>query len=157
MKNPVTRITNNDSPLMDKTVLVVDDEPDVVTYLTTILKYNGFTPLSADSAHSGLETVKKTKPDLILLDIMMPKESGISMYTQLKEDKRFRDIPVVVISGVAQAKEFNFRDYVSDKSVPSPDEYLEKPIQVEQFLKVVKRLTGNPSSLPKNRTTSDAG
>ncbi len=134
---------------MSKKVLIVDDEPDVVTYLTTILKYNGFTPLSADSAHSGLETVKKTKPDLILLDIMMPKESGISMYTQLKEDNRFKDIPVVIISGVAQAKEFNFRDYVSDKSVPPPNEYLEKPIQVEQLLKIMKQLIGGPSSLPK--------
>jgi len=131
---------------MEKKVLIVDDEPDVLTYLTTILKHNGYTPLSAHTAQLGMEMVERKKPDLILIDIMMPKESGISLYTRLKEDRRFKDIPIVIISGVAQAGEFNFRDFVSDKSIPPPEKYIEKPIRVEEFVRIIDELTGGSSS-----------
>lgn len=140
---------------MERKVLIVDDEPDVVTYLTTILKHNGYTPLSAHTAQSGFETVAREKPDLILLDIMMPRESGISLYTRLKEDRRFKDIPIVIISGVAQAGEFDFRDFVSDKSIPPPEKYIEKPVQVEEFVRIIDELTGGPSSA-KSKAGSNA-
>ena len=71
---------------------------------------------------------------------MMPKESGISMYTKLRRTSELKDIPVLIISGVEQAQEFNFRKFVKDKKISPPDRYFEKPIDVDNFVAEVKRL-----------------
>jgi CheY-like chemotaxis protein len=141
---------------MGKKILIVDDEPDVVTYLTTVLKHGGFTPISATTAQSGLEKVDAEHPDLICLDIMMPRASGITLYTRLKEDHRFRSIPVIVISGVVQAGEFDFREFVPDLSVPPPEEYVEKPICIDHFLETVSRLIPKARSNGRHKRGSHA-
>ena len=141
---------------MGKLVLIVDDEPDVRTYLTTVLKHHGYTVVTADAAPTGLAMVVQAKPDIICLDIMMPKESGISLYRQLREDSRFRSIPVVIISGVAPAQEFNFRDFAPDPSVPAPEEYFEKPVELDRFLAVIERLTTDSPSKIHRRSGSNA-
>jgi len=130
---------------MNKKVLIVDDEPDVATYLATILKTNGYEPIVANDAKTGLKTASDVRPALVCLDIMMPQESGISMYTRLKQEKTTRDIPVIIISGVSQNEEFDFRSYIPDKSIPPPENFMEKPIDVETFLEVVNDLTSSRS------------
>ena len=141
---------------MGKTVLIVDDEPDVRTYLTAVLKHHGYTVVTADAAQSGLEIVQRVNPDVICLDIVMPKESGISLYRQLRGDSRFQSIPVVIVSGVAPAQEFDFRDFAPDPSVPAPEEYFEKPVDVDRFLAVIERLTTDSPSQRHRRSGSNA-
>jgi CheY-like chemotaxis protein len=121
-------------------VLVVDDEPDVATYMSVVLKQNGFTPVLATSADQALDLVKSECPDLICLDIMMPKRSGFSFYTALREDEECSGIPVVVVSGVVQQGEFDFRQFVPDRSIPPPQYYVEKPIEVEPFVALLRKL-----------------
>ena len=125
---------------MSKKVLIVDDEPDITTYLSMVLKANGYLSAVALDAGAGLETARDVRPDLICLDIMMPRESGISMYTQLKEDPALKNIPVMIISGVAPEGKFDFRSYVPDKSIPPPEHFMEKPINIDEYLKVIERL-----------------
>ncbi len=125
---------------MSVTVLIVDDEPDVARYLATALRANGYTAVTADSVEHGLEEVHKTRPDLICLDIMMPRQSGITMYTQLKNDKTLRSIPVIFISGVGHEDPWDFRTFVPDKSVPPPELFLEKPIDAELFIESIEQL-----------------
>jgi response regulator RpfG family c-di-GMP phosphodiesterase len=109
---------------MSATVLIVDDEPDVARYLTMALRANGYTAVTADSVEHGLEEVHKARPDLICLDIMMPRQSGITMYTQLKNDKTLRSIPVIFISGVGHEDPWDFRSFVPDESIPPPELFL---------------------------------
>ncbi|MCD6162994.1 MAG: response regulator [candidate division Zixibacteria bacterium] len=139
---------------MDKKVLIIDDEPDVAKYLTEILKDNGYTTYSADNADIGMEVLESIIPDLICLDIMMPMESGISMYVKIRKDERFKHIPVLIISGVVQENEYDFRSYVSDKSIPPPDYFFEKPISVAKFMKIVDKFT-SPDLSNNNRGKQD--
>ena len=127
-------------------ILIVDDEPDVTRYLAMILRANGYSPTVADSAEDGFKIVSELMPDLVCLDIMMPRESGISMYQKLRESEYTRSIPVLFISGAEQEEQFDFRSYLSDESIPEPDGYLEKPIDVEKYMATVRRLTGGDSS-----------
>jgi two-component system phosphate regulon response regulator PhoB len=126
---------------MSRRILIVDDEPDVRLYLQTVLAQHDFEVLSASTAREGLDIVREKSPDLVCLDIMMPRESGIKLYTQMKGDKKLAGIPVLVVSGVSPSSEFEFREFVSDTSVPPPEGYVEKPIQPEEFIKLVDRLS----------------
>lgn len=124
-----------------KKILIVDDEPDVVAYLTTILESNGYKPYSAANIKSAMQLTKEIYPDLICLDIVMPNETGISFYVKLQQDKKLKNIPVIIISGIVESEAFNFRSYVKDTSIPSPKCYMEKPIDINNFIKNIEKLT----------------
>lgn len=126
---------------MSRTALIVDDEPDVRIYLQTVLMQDGFEVRTCDNVNCAWDAVQQSEPDIVLLDIMMPQESGISLYMQIRQDKRFAELPVVIVSGVVQAGEFDFRSFVPDESVPPPNAYVEKPIDVDQFLETIEGLT----------------
>ena len=131
------------------TVLVVDDEPDIVTYLTTILEDNGYRTRSAGDADSALSAMRARTPDLICIDIMMPRRSGLSLYHQVKTDPHFRDIPVIVISAFSRLEDFTgqkFRRLFPDESVPEPSFFIEKPVNVEHFLNTVELVLGGSSA-----------
>ncbi|RPH89295.1 MAG: response regulator, partial [Desulfobacteraceae bacterium] len=81
-------------------VLIIDDDPQNVRYLTTILEENGFTDIQAASdGVEGLEKVATVKPGLILLDLRMPRKNGIMVFNDLRGDERFKDIPVIILTG----------------------------------------------------------
>jgi len=138
---------------MRKKVLIIDDEHDVMTYLVAVLDSNNYDPYSADSVQSGFLMLEEVKPDLICLDIMMPKESGISMYRRLKNDPTYKDIPVIIISGVKQENEFDFRSYVPDRTIPAPDCFMEKPIDVDRYIRTIGELisSATPSKKRENK------
>lgn len=121
-------------------ILIVDDEPDVITYLTAVLENSGYKAFSADNADEGFEMLRIIEPDAICLDIMMPKELGLNMYSRLKKDEIFKNTPVIIISGVVSEENFEFRKLVPDNSIPPPHEYLEKPINRAQFLQIIDKL-----------------
>ena len=125
---------------MSSKVLIVDDEPDVTTYLATALRANGYTAAVADCATDGLQVLKELLPDVICLDIMMPRESGLSMYVQLKKHETLKSIPVIIISGVGYDDQWDFRSYIYDESIPAPELFLEKPIDAETFVKAVEQV-----------------
>lgn len=141
---------------MAKRVLIVDDEPDVVRYLSSVLECHDYDVATADNSVDAFKTVCRYKPDLICLDIMMPEESGLSLYVKLRRRAGTRNIPVIVISGMAPKSEFDLRDYVDDPDIESPEEYIEKPIDVSVFVDTVSRLTrGSGGATPasdKGRT-----
>ena len=128
-----------------KTVLVVDDEPHIITYLTTLLRDNGYQTAQARSAEEAKERVTDEKPDLISLDIMMPKQSGIAFYRDLKLDEQTKDIPVIFVSAFSLARDFTgpgFRKLIPDEQVPEPEAYLEKPVEVPRLLEVIRSIVG---------------
>jgi DNA-binding response OmpR family regulator len=122
-----------------KKILVVDDEPDMVEWLTTFFQDNGFDAIFAYNGFDGFEKVKSDKPDLITLDITMDKESGIKMYRKIHEDETTKDIPVVMLTGVSA----DFKRFISTrKQVPPPQAYFEKPVDREALLAKVQELLG---------------
>jgi len=118
-------------------VLIVDDEPDVVTYLKTLLEDNGYRTLSATDGERGLELARKCNPQLICLDISMPAPSGVRVYRELRGDPGLAAIPVVMVTGVPR----QFEDFISRRrQVPPPDGYIAKPFDPEELLALVGRL-----------------
>lgn len=124
-----------------KKILIVDDEPDVVTYLGAVLESNGYESYSAGDIKTAMHLVKKIHPDLICLDIVMPNETGISFYIKLQQEKKFKNIPVIIISGIIESEKFNFRSYVKDESIQPPKCYMEKPINIKNFIQNIEKLT----------------
>ena len=130
---------------MAQTVLVVDDELDVRTFISTLLESNGYKAVVAENGEQGMAKLKEVKPALVTLDVMMPKESGIKMYREIKTNPEYAHIPVLVISGLAK-KTFLHSQKVLDKfknqEVPVPEGYIEKPPEPEELLSEIKRILG---------------
>lgn len=125
-----------------KKILIVDDEPVIITYLSTVLEDNGYETCSATDADSGMASAKEYAPDLICLDIMMPRRSGIALYRDLKLEPQTKNIPVIIVSAFNQVRDMRnpnmFRKMVPDESIPQPEAYIEKPIIVLDFLKTIE-------------------
>jgi len=122
-----------------KTVLVVDDEPDARDYLTTVLEDNGYSASTAKDGSEAIASLETVMPDLVSLDITMPEKSGVSVYRKLREDDRFKDIPVIIITGVSD----DFKKFISNRrQVPPPEGYIAKPVDADDFMKMVKDLLG---------------
>jgi len=126
-----------------KMIMVVDDEPDVVAYLTTLLQDHGYETASAKDGNEALAKIKEKKPDLITLDMSMPGKSGVKAYRELKDDPALAKIPVLVITAVTGfgGKSEDFQKFLSTrKHVPPPDGFIPKPLDREELLKKVKEL-----------------
>jgi len=126
---------------MAKRILVVDDELDMRTFITTLLETKGYKPLSAKDGIEGLETARQSKPSLIILDIMMPKESGIDMYRELKNSPKLKDIPVIVLSAISKKTFFHSQEVLDryrGESIPEPAAYIEKPPEPEEILEAIR-------------------
>jgi len=122
-----------------KTVLIIDDEPDVVSFIATLLEDHGYDTVGAKDGAEATEKVKEKRPDLITLDITMPEKSGVRFYRDMKESDDYRDIPILIITGV----DFRFQKFISTRrQVPPPDGYLSKPVGKDEILAEVKKLIG---------------
>ena len=124
-------------------ILIVDDEPDIQTYLSTVLKDNGYEVAVAGNGEEGLTMAQEIKPDLITLDVLMPEKSGIRLYRELRKIDGLKEIPVIIITGVsAVAPAFrDFETFIKSRSIPAPNGYLEKPVKPEQVLRLIEEIT----------------
>jgi Fe-S oxidoreductase/CheY-like chemotaxis protein len=140
-KVPVVPVTKPE-PLAPFTVLVIDDEPDVVTFLTTLFADNGYNTLAATSEEEAYELLKLNKPDAITLDLIMPGKSGLDIYKDLRTDGVNREIPVVVVSGVNPDNpgQYDMRKLIFEHSLPRPEGFIEKPIIKEQLLLILDKV-----------------
>ncbi len=130
---------------MGKKVLVVDDDPDVRLFSVTVFEENGYTPLEATNGEEGMNVVKQESPDLVVLDVLMPRESGIRLYRKLKTDKKLKKIPVIIQSGIAQRSFLRSQKALTEfggAAVPEPEAYLEKPVEAEVLAETIKKFIG---------------
>jgi DNA-binding response OmpR family regulator len=116
---------------MAKQVLVVDDDRNTVKFLSALLSEHGFDPIHAFDGAEGLQKVKQAKPDLIVLDVMMPKKSGFVLFKQLRKDDQYKDIPILMLTGVAGTLEEleSHKEETLEKPYDSLRESLKKKIQ----------------------------
>ncbi len=125
-----------------RTILVIDDDPDVVVFLTTFLADQGFQTLSARDGAEGLNLARRRRPDLITLDITMPGRSGVAVYADLRRDPLTSAIPVFIITGVVE-----FRQLMYHRSMAAPDGYMEKPVDTGLLLMQIRRILGAAPAL----------
>ncbi len=128
----LNRSTNQKKgPIMAKQILVIDDDPVVVKYLTTLFSDNGYETDTASNGVEGLEKLKANKPDLVTLDLEMPEEWGSRLYRKMAKDDALKNIPVIVISGMA-----------GRHAVKSAVAYIAKPFDPDKLLGIVKKTIG---------------
>ena len=125
---------------MEKKVLIVDDEPEQIDFASALLKENGYIPVGASNGIEGMKKAKTEKPDLILLDILMPERGGIGMYQDLKHDEETKNIPVVIVTGLGQGTHFENFMFMLEEHVPAPDGFVEKPMNPDTILKLLRDL-----------------
>jgi len=148
---------------MAKKVLVIDDDVNTVKFLSTALEVNGYEALKAFNGREGFELIESENPDLVLLDVMMPKKTGFTLIKQLRRDDQYKDLPVIMLTGVAEvledldeeSKDTLDRPYDSlreamrksikqlrDEGLLKPDMFIDKPIDPELVVAKVKELIG---------------
>ena len=149
---------------MPKRVLVVDDDENTRRFLSVALEANGYEAVTAEDGDDGFNKVQEHKPDLILLDVMMPKKTGFSLFKQLRQKDEFKDIPVIMLTAVAEVLEEDetqaegetferpfdsLRDRLRkaiitmrDEGLVKPEIFIDKPIDPEQLIEEVKSLIG---------------
>ena len=115
-------------------ILVVDDEPHVVELVAFNLRREGYSVVSANNGAAALVAVRQEKPDLIILDVMMPIMDGIQVAETLKADEDTRDIPVVMLTAKAQDSD------ILEGLVAGAEVYLPKPFSPLELSRVVKSL-----------------
>jgi len=115
-------------------ILVVDDEPDIVRVITKTLEVNGYEVITANDGQEGLEKAKTEKPDLIVLDLMLPKIDGYKVCGLLKKDTRYVKTPIILFTAKAQAKDVKLGEEVG------ADAYITKPFEAEVLLSKIEEL-----------------
>ena len=123
----------------EKTILVVDDEPDVREFLSVCMQDAGFQVKTAEDGVDGLEKIEKYMPDLVTVDMVMPRRSGINLIRKLKKNKQMADIPVIVITAHAQ-DEFGKDDVSKFEGFAThlkPRYIMEKPITPASLIKAI--------------------
>ncbi len=148
---------------MAKKVLVVDDDANTVRFLSVALKESGFEAVGASDGREGFEAIKTENPDLVILDVMMPKKTGFVLFKQLRKTEEFKDLPVIMLTGVAESLEDldsgsddtferpfdalreKFRKIIvemKEDGLVKPDMFIDKPIDPELVVDRVKELIG---------------
>lgn len=122
---------------MAKKILVVDDEPNIVTLLGGRLRAEGYEVISAGDGTTGLDKARKEKPDLIILDLMLPKMDGYRVCGLLKKDARYSRIPIIIFTAKAQEEDIRMGEEVG------ADAYITKPFEPKALLGKIKELIGN--------------
>jgi CheY-like chemotaxis protein len=117
---------------MERNILVIDDEPDVVSFLSRLLRDHGYSVTTAGNAVDALAQIEAQRPALVLLDLQMPYETGTDLYRKLHGRKELREIPIIVVSGLAG------RNVAVARGVP----VIDKPIDEARLLVEVRKAFG---------------
>ena len=122
----------------NKKILIVDDEPDVLDYLTALFEDNGYEVISATSGKEAFKLARSVKPALITLDITMPDQTGVRTYLNLKNEPDLENIPIIVITATVNSEQ-GFLGLLD--GLPGPEGFFNKPINIKELLKRTESLT----------------
>jgi len=139
-----------------RTVLVVDDEPDVRRYLATILEDAGFAVRTAADGEEALAIIRTDPPDLVSLDLIMPRKSGHRLLYELKRDKALSRIPVLIVTAHARDElgKGTLQELLANGVMSGPGTYLEKPVSPLTYVRSIERALGlEPRDETEDRLT----
>ena len=124
-----------------KTAVIIDDEPDITTYVGTFLSDNGWDVRTANNPNEGIAMAQAEPPHVVLLDVMMPERGGLSTLIALRKDERTAKVPVVLVTGIQESLKSDFGDFLDRFKNFHPDAYLQKPIEEAELLQTLDKLT----------------
>ncbi len=124
-----------------KKVVCIEDEPEMIDLIRLILGRKGFEFTGAMGGREGLSAIRRIKPDLVLLDLMMPDMDGWEVYQQMKSDEELAHIPVIIVTAKAQSI-----DKVLGLHIAKVDDYVTKPFGPQELLQSVDKVLGTQSS-----------
>ncbi len=119
----------------NRTIIYIEDDQEMIDLVSMILSRRGYHIQGAQGGKIGLEMIKETPPDLILLDLMMPDMDGWEVYHKLKSDEKTKNIPVIVITAKAQAI-----DRVLGLHIAHVDDYISKPFRPQELLESIEKV-----------------
>lgn len=122
---------------VSRQVVCIEDELEMIDLIRLILGRKGFEVIGAEGGKQGLETIREIKPDLVLLDLMMPDMDGWEVYQQIKADSEIRDTPVIVVTAKAQSI-----DKVLGLHIAKVDDYISKPFSPQELMESVEKVLG---------------
>lgn len=130
--------------LKAKTVLVVDDEADIVFFLRAVLEDHGFHVITAFNGQEASDKMRQQPPDLISLDLIMPGKSGIRFFHELRKNREWSKIPVLFVSGHVRETidGSNLVEILKDRSLSGPATYLEKPVNAQTYIRTINAILG---------------
>ena len=129
--------------MQNKKVLIVDDEMDMRIFLSTLVETSGYKAIIAANGEEGIQKARKHKPDVIILDVLMPKSGGIQMYREVKTDENLKTTPVIMISAIAKKTFLHSMKMLNShrgETVPQPEGYIEKPPESDELLEILARI-----------------
>ncbi|MBW8002383.1 MAG: response regulator [Planctomycetes bacterium] len=122
-------------------ILIVDDDADITCALQTMLESQDYTVVTASEKEEGMSKIKSENPDLIILDVMMSTwQDGFEMARELKKDAAYKDIPILMLTGVKDKTGINFKSTAGDPTWLPVDGFLDKPVDMELLLAEVDKL-----------------
>lgn len=130
--------------MLGSKILVVDDDPDIVAYLTSFLEDNGYVVDSAIDASSARTAIERFQPDAVLIDVLMPGRSGLDLLVNIRSDPRWTNLPVFVVTGHDKILQDDCSSYFGLHGVRGPDGVLGKPVDRETLLSVLREMPGTP-------------
>ncbi len=149
---------------MAKRILIIDDNENIVKYLSVALSDHGYDPVAAYDGNEGLRKIEEVEPDLIVLDVMMPKRSGLVLFKEIKKDERYKDIPILMLTAVGgvieeleshkdetlEAPYEPLREALKKKilemrqeGLVRPEMFMDKPVDPDTFVARVDQLIGS--------------
>jgi CheY-like chemotaxis protein len=122
-------------------ILIIDDDPDITEAMTVILENKGYEVASAGDGSEGMERLKKSRPDLIILDVMMrTSQEGFELSRELKRSAKYKDIPILMLTAVKEKTGIDFKPDAGDESWLPVEGFLDKPVKPNVLLDKVKAL-----------------
>ena len=124
---------------MSKKIMIIDDDIDLVEAMRITLETDNYDVIDAQEGQKGLEILKKEKPDLLILDVMMGSlDEGFHIAYQIRNDEKIKDIPILMVTAVGAQTGFEF-DMQRDEDFLPVNEFIEKPVNPQVLLDTVKR------------------
>lgn len=135
---------------MPKKILIIEDDPDAISFVRCILQDHGYESIHSLSSVTALDTARAERPDLILLDLFMPEKSGIRLFREIREDPELEHIPVVVVSGMPQVTGVDVSAFIGRQIEPSqdgvsprsttPEGLVDKPIDPDKLIRIIRKI-----------------
>lgn len=130
-------------------ILIIDDDVDFLEPLEIIFRSNGFSIEIAYTPEEGINKVKETNPDLVILDIMMPRDyEGFEVAKYIREDLKMKEIPILMLSNIHKVKKVPYR-FAPDRDFLPVDVFIDKPADPDDLLDMVNKLLGEKRETPK--------
>jgi DNA-binding response OmpR family regulator len=139
------------SEMSKKKILVVDDEADIRSFLSAALLEAGFDVITAEDGDVALDKIKEQIPDLISLDLVMPRKSGAKLYHELLKRKEWSKIPVIIVTG--HARDELGKSDLKDLTMSGPGIYLEKPVRPDNYIAAIKSLLGMDTTIEEKKAS----